>query len=156
MNIKDKLLLLVKGSKNGSVNTEPKQQKIREKKITRLHLILVGIVFIIALTVVIVIKVKISNKDVPYREYEKMLVDSADLYYELNDYEIKNGTTERIDIQKLISSNLVNTDSKLVDKCEGYVESVSSKDYNTGEYNVVRKAYIKCGNKYKSVNYISY
>ena len=58
-------------------------------------------------------------------------------------------------IIKIINGNFVNTDSKLVDKCDGYVESISQKDYNTGEYNVTRKAYIKCGNKYKSVNYIS-
>lgn len=157
MTFKEKLLLFIKGSKDGSVVPEPKQKKVREKKITRLHLILASLLLITLLTVFIVIKVKINNKEVPYREYEKLLVNAADLYYEINDIKIKDGATERIEDKKLISANLVNPDDPtIMKKCTGYVESVSSKDYNEDEYVIVRKAYIKCGNKYKSVNYVSY
>jgi hypothetical protein len=154
MNIKEKLLLLIKGSSNGS--SEPKVKKVREKKITRLHLILVGLLIITALVVGIVIKIKIDTKDNIYFEYEKELVNSANIYYDLKEYDIKDGSTERIDAQKLIDANLVNIDSKLTTKCKGYVESVSEKDYNEGGYKVTRKAYIKCGNKYKTLNYVSY
>lgn len=154
-NFKDKLMLFFKGS--GSTTTsEPKQKKEREKKITRLHLILAGLVLIIVLTVVIVIKVKINNKDKIYRDYETELVQAAELYYDIKDIELKAGTTERIDAETLIKENLINTDNKAINKCVGYVESVSQKNYNTGEYEITRKAYIKCGDKYKSVNYISY
>ena len=67
-------MLLIKGSSDSSKVVEPKQKKVREKKITRLHLILAGLLVTSVLVVFIVIKVKISNKDVPYREYEKLLV----------------------------------------------------------------------------------
>ena len=157
MNIKDKLLLFIKGSNNSDTTntTIPKQKKVREKKITRLQLILAGIIFLAALITFIVIRVKIANKDVVYHEYEEELVNSANIYYELKDIEIIDGSTERVDAKTLIKENLVNIDSELVDKCKGYVETVSEKDYSTGEYVVTRKAYIKCGNKYKTVNYIS-
>lgn len=156
MNYKDRIMLLIKGSKDGgTVSSEPKQKKFREKKITRLHLILAGLVVTAVLVVFVVIKVKIATKDVPYKEYEKILVNSAEVYYNVKDIEIKDGATDVVTAKELINGNFVNTDSKLVDKCDGYVESISQKDYNTGEYNITRKAYIKCGNKYKSVNYIS-
>ena len=116
MNIKEKLLLLIKGSSNGS--SEPKVKKVREKKITRLHLILVGLLIITALVVGIVIKIKIDTKDNIYFEYEKELVNSANIYYDLKEYDIKDGSTERIDAQKLIDANLVNIDSKLTTKCK--------------------------------------
>ena len=157
--LKDKLLLFIKGSKDGSSSstTLPKQKKPRVKKITRLHLILAGIIFVAALTVIIVIRVKIITKEVPYKEYEKILVNAANLYYNTEDIEIKDGTTERIDAKKLKSKGYVETDNKVANKCVGYVESVSQKeDVRTNEYVVTRKAYIKCGNKYKTVNYISY
>ena len=155
MNFKDRIMLLIKGSSDSSKVVEPKQKKVREKKITRLHLILAGLLVTSVLVVFIVIKVKISNKDVPYREYEKLLVNAADIYYDTKKIDIKDGATDKIKVQDLINEHYVNTDSKLVDKCDGYVESISQKDYNTGEYNVTRKAYIKCGTKYKTVNYIS-
>ena len=155
MNYKDRIMLLLKGSKDGGSTSEPKQKKFREKKITRLHLILAALVVTAVLVVFVVIKVKIATKDVPYKEYEKILVNSAEVYYNVKDIEIKDGATDVVTAKELINGNFVNTDSKLVDKCDGYVESISQKDYNTGEYNITRKAYIKCGNKYKSVNYIS-
>ncbi|MBR4830489.1 MAG: hypothetical protein IKZ96_01825 [Bacilli bacterium] len=156
MNFKDRIMLLIKGSKDGSnVTTESKSKKFREKKITRLHLILAGLVVIAVLVVFIVIKVKIATKDNAYKEYEQILVNSANVYYNVKHIEIKDGSTDVITAKELINGNFVNTDSKLVDKCDGYVESTSQKDYNTGEYNITRKAYIKCGNKYKTTNYIS-
>lgn len=155
MTFKDKLLLFIKGSSGESSNTTtvPKVKKVREKKITRLHLILAGIVFITVLTVFIVIRVKISNKERMYVRYEKELVNAADLYYELKGLKIKDGTAEIINIKKLKIENLINTDNKLVNKCVGCVESTSEKDYNEDKYKVTRKAYIKCGNKYKTINY---
>ena len=45
MNIKDKLLLFIKGSGNSS--SEPKIKKVKEKKITRFHLILTGFILIL-------------------------------------------------------------------------------------------------------------
>ena len=156
MNYKDRIMLLLKGSKDSSTSSsEPKQKKFREKKITRLHLILAALVVTAVLVVFVVIKVKIATKDVPYKKYEEILVNSAEVYYNVKDIEIKEGATDVVTAKELINGNFVNTDSKLVDKCDGYVESISQKDYNTGEYNITRKAYIKCGNKYKSVNYIS-
>lgn len=154
MNIKDKLLLFIKGSGNSS--SEPKIKKVREKKITRFHLILTGFILLVALVVGIVIKVKIDTKDNKYHAYEKELVNSANIYYDIKQIKIKDGTTDRIDAQKLIDANLVNIDSNLLTKCTGYVESVSEKDYNEGGYKITRRAYIKCGNKYKSLNYVSY
>lgn len=154
MNIKEKLLLLIKGSKDKE-SSEPKQKKVREKKITRLHLILAGLALIVLLVLFIVIKVKINNKDNIYHNYEKELVLSANTYYRTNHYDIKDGTVEKLDIKKLISGGFVNIDSKLINKCEGYVESTSAKDYNSGKYEITRRAYIKCGSKYKTINYIS-
>ena len=40
MNYKDRIMLLLKGSKDGGSTSEHKQKKFREKKITRLHIIL--------------------------------------------------------------------------------------------------------------------
>ena len=160
MTLKEKLIFMFKGTTPGDSNSnvpkEPKQKKVREKKITRLQLILAGIVILTVLVVFIVINVKISNKNKAYQEYEKELVNAANLYYRKMDYKIKDGTSERISVKKLISTNFLNTDSKLVDKCDGYVESTSEKDYDSGKYIVTRKAYIKCGSKYKTVNYTSY
>lgn len=157
MTFKEKILFLIKG-KTSDDNTpkEPKIKKVREKKITRLHLILAGLLFITILIVFITIKVKLSNKDKIYSEYEKELINFAEIYYDLNNINIKDGTVDRVSIDKLKQSNLLNTSSKLRDKCNGYVESTSEKNYNTGEYEVTRKAYIKCGSKYKTVNYTEY
>ena len=158
MTFKEKIIFLIKGktSENGNTPVEPKVKKVREKKITRLHLILACLVFIIVLIVFITIKVKISNKDKIYTEYEKELVNFAEIYYDINNINIKDGTVDRISIKKLKQANLLNTSSKLRDKCEGYVESTSEKNYNTSEYEITRKAYIKCGSKYKTVNYTQY
>ena len=54
MNYKDRIMLLLKGSKDGNaVTTESKPKKFREKKITRLHLILAGLVVIAVLVLYI-------------------------------------------------------------------------------------------------------
>ena len=156
MNFKDRIMLFVKVSNDGNTSSyiEVKPKKIREKKITRLQLILAALVVTAVLVVFIVIKVSIANKDVKYRNYEKILVSTAEVYYNVKDIDIRDGEKDIVKAKDLKSGGFLQTDSKLVDKCDGYVESKSEKDYNTGEYNITRKAYIKCGNKYKTVNYI--
>lgn len=157
MNLKQKLIFLIKGKvDDSSTPSEPKVKKVREKKITRLHLILASLALLSILVFFIVIKVKIGNKGKEYLQYEKELVIFADNYYEIKNIKIKDGTVDRISISKLKEAKLINTDSKLVKKCDGYVESTSTKDYNSMEYIITRKAYIKCGNKYKTINYTEY
>ena len=69
MNFKDRIMLFIKGSNDGNTSSsiEVKPKKVREKKITRLQLILAALVVTAVLVVFIVIKVSIANKDVKYR-----------------------------------------------------------------------------------------
>ena len=67
---------------------------------------------------------------------------STDKFILINvkDIDIKDGEKDIVKVKDLKSSGFLQTDSKLVDKCDGYVETKSEKDYNTGEYTSSRRA----------------
>lgn len=129
-------------------------KKERVKHITRLHIILFFLVIIIGLIIYIVVKIKLNNSDVKYKKFEKEIVTASEIYYSINDIELENGYEKRININKLNKTGLLQND--LLKKCKGYVVISSEKDIYTDEYEIIHRPYIKCGNKYTTINYSEY
>ena len=126
----------------------------REKHITRLHIILFFLVLIIGLIIFFVIKGTLNNSSNKYKEYEETLENAAENYAIINNIVFYEGFEERIDIVDIVNQGLVRSD--IIDECEGYVIVRRERNIATEEIENIYKAYIKCGDKYRSTNYSSY
>lgn len=125
----------------------------REKHITRLHIILFFMFLILVLIVFLVIKSSKKNNINNYKEFEKEMVVATEIYYQINDLTLQDGGEKRITLNQLKKQNLITNDLK--DKCTGYVVSTSEKNLDN-EYEIVHMAYIKCSDKYTTINYEEY
>lgn len=63
----------------------------REKKITRLHIILFFLVIIITTVTIIIVRVNISNSTKRYVEFEKELIKANKIYFKINKIKLKDG-----------------------------------------------------------------
>lgn len=124
----------------------------REKHITRLHIILFFLVIIVGLSIYIGISIKISKDISKYKSYEERIVKASKKYYKINQLSITDGYEKRLNINKLIDQGLVDS----IEECKGYVLITSERDLYTDEYKIEHRAYIKCGNKYTTINYSEY
>lgn len=124
----------------------------REKHITRLHIILFCLVVIAGVIVYTVIKFKINNSVVKYQELEKEVATAGELYFKINSIKLEDGYEKKINIKTLYNNHFLQ--NELVKKCKGYDLATSEKDGN--KYSVNHMGYIKCGNKYESINYYEY
>ncbi len=75
----------------------------------------------------------------PYRSYENDLVESAQVYMDMNKPLLDVGESITLELTKLIEDKLVTTDVVEEDKCTGHV--TIKKTYNGIEYT----PYIECG-----------
>lgn len=123
----------------------------REKKITRLHIILFFLVIIITTVTIIIVRVNMSNSTKRYVEFEKELIKANKIYFKINKIKLKDGYEKKVYIATLDKQNLLQNDLK--DKCKGYVIASSERNIYTEEYDVIHRAYIKCGNKYETNYY---
>ena len=121
----------------------------REKHITRLHLILVGLLVVIGLTVLIVFKVKNSNKEQIFKTFEKSVSEAASDFYGTYEIDLDDGQVETITIEDLEIEGFLN--NEMTSKCDGYVRMSKVKNIDK-EYEPIFESFVKCGN-YKSNGY---
>lgn len=121
----------------------------REKHITRLHLILVGLVLTIGIITLIVVNVRKNNKIARYKELEKNLKIATKYYFKNNKLEVNKGERKIIKMKTIIENGYLQ--DELTNPCDGY--TVISNYKINGEYKLEYEAYIKCGNSYKTYGY---
>ena len=126
----------------------------REKHITRLHIILFFLVIIIGLIIFISVKKAINNSSNKYKEYEKTIEASGENYILINHINISTGYEEKIDIKDIQRQGLIR--EEITNACKGYLIVRKEVNIYSEEEENVYTAYIKCGDKYKSVNYSDY
>ena len=95
-----------------------------------------------------------NKSDDKYKSLENELVTGAQNYFIIKNMDIDEGEEKRINMSELAKNNLIYNDLK--DKCNGYVLVSNEKDISTDDYNIEYRAYIKCGNRYMTVNYSEY
>ena len=95
-----------------------------------------------------------NKSDDKYKSFENELVTGAQNYFIIKNMDIDEGEEKRINMSELAKNNLIYNDLK--DKCNGYVLVSNEKDISTDDYNIEYSAYIKCGNRYMTVNYSEY
>ena len=121
----------------------------REKHITRLHLILAGLLVITGITILIVFNVKNSNKEQIYKAFEKSVEDAAEDFYETYEIDLEDGQAETITIEDLEIEGFLN--NEMTSKCDGYVKMSKVRNIDK-EYEAIFEAFVKC-EKYKSNGY---
>lgn len=87
-----------------------------------------------------------QNSIKEYRSYESDVVESAQIYMELNDVKLDASKTLKLDLNKLIEDKYLSTNMVGEDTCEGYV--IIEKTFKGIEY----YPYIKC-EEYTTVDY---
>ena len=122
----------------------------REKKITRLHLILFGLVVIIAIIVVLSIKIGGSNRIKKYKKLEEDLRTATIYYYAPKASELEKSRMEVVSLKTIVDNGYLQ--DEMTSKCEGYT-IISNYRNLDGEYEIGYEPFIKCGNSYISVNY---
>lgn len=122
--------------------------------ITRGMVLLASIILFAVIGTVIAIMVGKNKSDDKYKLFENELVTGAQNYFIIKNMDIDEGEEKRINMSDLAKNNLIYNDLK--DKCNGYVLVSNEKDIPTDDYNIEYRAYIKCGNRYMTVNYSEY
>ena len=73
----------------------------REKKITRLHIILFFLVVITGSIIFFVIRSKVNVSDETYKEYEKEIKEASMNYYNIHNIDLEVGYSKIVNIKKL-------------------------------------------------------
>ena len=121
----------------------------REKHITRLHLILVGLVLIAGITTLIVLSVKKNNTIARYKKLEKDLTVATKYYVKNNKIDVKKGTEEIIAMKTIVENGYLQ--DELTKECIGYTVVQNTKEGT--EYKILYDSYIKCGKTYQTFGY---
>lgn len=122
----------------------------REKKITRLHIILFFLVVTITVTTIIIIKTSGSSQIKKYKALEKNLNLATVYYYGSKTSELRKGGTKIITMDTLVKNGYLQ--DEITSKCTGYT-IVSNYRTIDGEYEIGYNSYIKCGDKYTTVGF---
>lgn len=122
--------------------------------ITRGMVLICLIIMIIIITFCIIFTVSKKKNNNRYKSFENELVIGAQNYYLIKNINIDEGEEKRIDMKELSKNNLIYNDLK--EKCNGYVIVSNERDISNDKYNIEYRSYIKCGNKYMTVNYSEY
>ena len=143
----------------------------REKKITRLHLILFALVVTTIIIVVTTVMTSGNKKIERYKKLEKDL-NTATIYYygskmaqvmnevqedkikedemafeqgrKVQEEELEKGRMKVIKMQTIIDNGYLQ--DEITSKCKGY--TIVSNYRIAGEYEISYESYIKCGNAY--------
>jgi hypothetical protein len=121
----------------------------REKKITRLHLILFGLVITIAVIVIVSVKLGGSKKIERYKKLEKDLNIATMYYYGSKEDEIEKGKMKIITMKTIVANGYLQ--DEITSKCDGY--TIISNYRIAGEYEISYDSYIKCGDSYKTPDF---
>lgn len=122
----------------------------REKKITRLHIILFFLVVITAVTVVVVIKVREARILAKYRKFENDLKVATLYYYGDKANDIGKGEKVIVNMKTIVDSGYLQ--DSLTSVCNGYTIIRNNRNLDN-EYEIYYDAYIKCGNTYVTESY---
>lgn len=123
------------------------------KGITRGQAIILGFFLLAGLVTFITLKINSANKISSYKKFQNELVDAAKNYKVIKNINVKMDMEKIISLSKLKKQNLVT--NPLKDKCKGYV-LISNEEVADDKYELVYRAYIKCGSKYKTDAYVEY
>lgn len=124
----------------------------REKKITRLHIILFFLVVITGSIIFFVIRSKVNVSDETYKEYEKEIKEASMNYYNIHNIDLEVGYSKRVNIKKLYDDGFLMTE-EIIKKCNGYAAITNDGSFEGENDEIFYEAYIKCGNKYKTKGY---
>ena len=127
----------------------------REKKITRLHLILFGLVLIIGMTTFFAIRHQITADANKYIEYEEEIVEASKYYYEMHNLELEEGYTKRVNITKLFDEGILFNED-IIKKCKGYSLIQNEGSFEDEAETITHEAFITCGKKYTTKGYEKY
>lgn len=116
----------------------------REKKITRLHLILFALVVTTIIVVVTTVMTSGNKKIERYKKLEKDLNTATIYYYGSKEEELEKGRMKVIKMQTIIDNGYLQ--DEITSKCKGY--TIVSNYRIAGEYEISYESYIKCGNTY--------
>ena len=116
----------------------------REKKITRLHLILFALVVTTIIVVVTTVMTSGNKKIERYKKLEKDLNTATIYYYGSKEEELEKGRMKVIKMQTIIDNGYLQ--DEITSKCKGY--TIVSNYRIAGEYEISYESYIKCGNAY--------
>ena len=122
----------------------------REKHITRLHLILIGLVLIAGIITLVVVNVKKNNRIARYKKLENDLAIATKYYCKNNKIEVEKGTEKTIKMKTLIENGYLQ--DELTKECTGYTTVGNYRD-GSGVYEIDYIPYIKCGKTYKTEGY---
>lgn len=122
--------------------------------LTRGMLILIILVILIIVGIIVGINISKDNNIQKYKDFETELENDAENYLLIKELELEEGEEKKITINSLKKQDLVTND--LTDKCDGYVIISNEENIETGEYEIIYNAYIKCGKKYTTINYSEY
>lgn len=129
---------------------DKKVKREREKHITRLHLILFGLILIIIVIVVVTVKVNKDKRIAKYEKLEKELYTASTYYYSEKSKEIEKGQIRIIPMSEIIKNGYLQDEA--TNKCNGYT-IVGNYRNPDGSSRIVYESYIKCGNDYMTVDY---
>lgn len=125
----------------------------REKKITRLHIILFLLVIITAVVVFIVVKVNGGKKLDKYKKLEKDLKTATEYYFKEKESTVEKGRVKIITMKEVTDKGYLQ--DEITNECKGYTVVGNYRDLD-GTYNIEYQSYIKCGNSYKTNGYDAY
>ncbi len=119
----------------------------REKHITRLHIILFGLVIAIGIIVLISIKGSGNKKIERYKKLERDLKTATIYYYGNNGITVPEGEMKRITMKTIVENGYLQDD--ITNECEGYTLISNFRNVD-GEFEIEFGSFIKCGDSYKS------
>ena len=119
----------------------------REKHITRLHIILFGLVIAIGIIVLISIKGSGNKKIERYKKLERDLKTATIYYYGNNGITVPEGEMKKITMKTIVENGYLQDD--ITNECEGYTLISNFRNVD-GEFEIEFGSYIKCGDSYKS------
>ena len=127
-----------------------KSLREREKKITRLHIILFVLAIIVVSVVVVTIRYNNYKTVEKYKKLEKDLNIAAKYYYKDKASELAKGQQVIISMKTIIDNGYLQ--DELTKKCDGYTIIGNYRGLN-GKFELGYLSYIKCGNSYETYNF---
>ena len=122
----------------------------REKKITRLQLILFFLVVITAIVVIVIVNNNGDKKVEKYKKLEKDLTTATIYYYGNKANKIEKGGFKIITMDEIVKKGYLQGD--ITKECKGYTAILNIKNLD-GDYEINYYSYIKCGKTYMTENF---
>lgn len=122
----------------------------REKKITRLHIILFLLVVIAIVIVVVAIKSDGNKKIAKYKKLESDLKTATLYYYKNSGKTVEKGTRKIIKMSTIVDDGYLQ--DEITNECVGYTIISNYRDVE-GNYEIDYESFVKCGDSYQTEGY---